>query len=159
MATAIAASAFGGPEVLSLIQVAVGAPGPGVVHIEVRAAGVNPVDYKSYAGRSGSDPSKLPMRLGYEVSGVVLAAGVDAEGPAGPVRQGDAVIAYPVPGAYATEVLTKASNVVPKPDELSFEQAGGLLLTGIAAYQAVHVTNVRAGETVLVHGAAGGAGS
>ena len=49
--------------------------------------------------------------------------------------------------------------MLPKPAELSFEQAGGLLLTGITAYQALHVTKVVAGETVLVHGAAGGVGS
>jgi NADPH:quinone reductase len=159
MATAVVATAFGGPEVLSLIEVPVRAPGPGEVRLEVRAAGVNPVDYKSYAGTSGRDPSRLPMRLGYEASGVVLAAGDDAVGPACRVRPGDAVIAYPVPGAYATEVVTKMANVLPKPAELSFEQAGGLLLTGITAYQAVHVTNVVAGETVLVHGAAGGVGT
>ena len=159
MPTAVVATAFGGPEVLSLVEVPVSPPGPGEVQIEVRAAGVNPVDYKSYAGASGGDPSKLPMRLGYEASGVVLAVGDGAEGPAGAVRPGDAVIAYPVPGAYATELVTKAANVLPKPAELSFEQAGGLLLTGITAYEALHVTNVVAGETVLVHGAAGGVGS
>jgi NADPH2:quinone reductase len=158
MATAVVATAFGGPEVLSLVQVPVNPPGPSEVQIEVRAAGVNPVDYKSYAGTSGADKSKLPMRLGYEASGVVLAVGDGAVGPAGPVRPGDAVIAYPVPGAYATEVVTNAANVLPKPAELSFEQAGGLLLTGITAYEALHVTNVVAGETVLVHGAAGGVG-
>jgi NADPH2:quinone reductase len=159
MTSAVVATAFGGPEVLSLIEVPLSAPGPGEVQIEVRAAGVNPVDYKSYAATPGRDPSKLPMRLGYEASGVVLAVGDDAQGPAGPVRAGDAVIAYPAPGAYATEVVTKAGNVLPKPAELSFEQAGGLLLTGITAYQTLHVTNVVAGETVLVHGAAGGVGS
>jgi NADPH2:quinone reductase len=158
MPTAVVATAFGGPEVLSLIEVPVRPPGPGEVQIQVRAAGVNPIDYKSYTG-AGGDPSKLPMRLGYEASGVVLAVGTGAEGPAGAVHPGDAVIAYPVPVAYATELVTKASNVLPKPADLSFEQAGGLLLTGIAAYSALHVTNVAAGETVLVHGAAGGVGS
>jgi len=159
MPTAVVAAAFGGPEVLALIRVPLSPPGPGEVQIEVRAAGVNPVDYKSYAGTSGGDPSKLPMRLGYEASGVVLAVGEGAEGPAGPVRPGDAVIAYPVPGAYATEVVTRATNVLPKPAALSFEQAGGLLLAGITAYQTIHVTKVVAGDTVLVHGAAGGVGS
>jgi NADPH:quinone reductase-like Zn-dependent oxidoreductase len=110
MATAVVATAFGGPEVLSLIQVPVSPPGPGEVQIEVRAAGVNPVDYKSYAGTSGADPSKLPMLLGYELSGVVVAVGDGAEGPAGVVHTGDAAIAYPVTGAYATEVVTKAGK-------------------------------------------------
>jgi NADPH2:quinone reductase len=159
MPTAVVATAFGGPEVLSLIEIALIPPGPGEVQIEMRAAGVNPVDYKTYARTSGGDQSKLPMRLGYEASGVVLAVGEGAEGPAGALRPGDAVIAYPAPGAYASELVTKAANVLPKPAELSFEQAGGLLLTGITAYQTLRVTNVAAGETVLVHGAAGGVGS
>src|ERR1700678_4335455 len=103
MASAVVATAFGGPEVLSLIEVPVRPPGPGEVQVEVRAAGANPVDYKSYARTSGGDASKLPMRLGYEASGVVLAVGEAAEGPAGPVHPGDAVMAYPAPGAYTTE--------------------------------------------------------
>jgi NADPH:quinone reductase-like Zn-dependent oxidoreductase len=158
MPTAVVATAFGGPEVLSLVEVPLCPPGPGEAHIEVRAAGANPVDYKSYASAPDRDPSKLPMRLGYEVAGIVLAVGEDADGPAGALNVGDKVVAYPVAGAYATEVVTKASNVLPKPASLSFEQAGGLLLTGTAAYQTVHVTKVGAGDTVVVHGGAGGVG-
>ncbi len=57
MASAVVATAFGGPEVLSLIEVPAGLPGPGQVLIDVKAAGVNPADYKMYSGAYGTDPS------------------------------------------------------------------------------------------------------
>ena len=157
-ATAVVATAFGGPEVLSLTEVEVGPPAQRQVLVEVRAAGVNPVDYKLYsAGRAG-DTSKLPMRLGLEAAGVVKAVGEGAEGPAGPVGVGAEVIAYPVQGAYATEIVAPASSVLPKPAALSFEQAGGLMLTGVTAFHAVTAVKVSKGDTVVVHGAAGGVG-
>jgi NADPH:quinone reductase-like Zn-dependent oxidoreductase len=158
MATAVVATAFGGPEALSLVEVPVGQPGPGQVLIEVRAAGVNPIDYKLYSRAYGTDPSKLPVRLGLEASGVVRAVGDGAEGPGGPLHRGDEVIGYPVQGAYATEVLAPASSVLAKPAGLSFEQASGLMLTGVTAAHALHATDVGVDDTVLVHGASGGVG-
>ncbi len=158
MAIAVVATAYGGPEVLALVEVPVGPPGPGQVLIDVRAAGVNPVDYKMYRGTYGTDPSKLPMRLGLEASGVVRAVGERAEGPGGPLHPGDEVIAYPVQGAYATELVAPASSVLAKPAGLSFPQASGLMLAGVTAAHAVHATNVGVGDTVVVHGAAGGVG-
>jgi NADPH:quinone reductase-like Zn-dependent oxidoreductase len=158
MATAVIATAFGGPEVLSLVEVPVEQPGPGHVLVQVRAAGVNPVDYKLYSGAYGADPSRLPMRLGLEASGVVRALGDGAEGPGGPLHVGDEVIAYPVQGAYATDLVVAASSVLAKPAGLSFEQASGLMLTGVSAAHALQATNVGIGDTVVVHGAAGGVG-
>jgi NADPH:quinone reductase-like Zn-dependent oxidoreductase len=158
MATAVVATAFGGPEALSLVEVPVGQPGPGQVLIEVRAAGVNPIDYKLYSRAYGTDPSKLPVRLGLEASGVVRAVGDGAEGPGGPLHRGDEVIGYPVQGAYATELLAPASSVLAKPAGLSFEQASGLMLTGVTAAHALHATDVGVDDTVLVHGASGGVG-
>ena len=67
------ATGFGGPEVLALVETGVPAPGPGEVTIEVRAAGVNPADYKHFA--AGQDPALLPLAVGYEVAGVVSALG------------------------------------------------------------------------------------
>ncbi|WP_338145791.1 alcohol dehydrogenase catalytic domain-containing protein [Streptomyces scabichelini] len=64
-----------------MIDVAVPEPGPGRVRIAVRAVGVNPVDHKMYSGAFGTDPAKLPMRLGAEAAGVVTAVGADATGP------------------------------------------------------------------------------
>jgi NADPH:quinone reductase len=126
--------------------------------VEVRAAGVNPIDYKVYSGSMGSDPSKLPMRLGYEAAGVITAVDGGAEGPAGPLRAGDEVIAYPVQGAYATEIVAPLTSLVPKPQAMSFEQASGLMLAGVTAYHAVTRAKLAKGDTVLVHGAAGGVG-
>ncbi|MEH0448438.1 NADP-dependent oxidoreductase [Streptomyces sp. B21-102] len=152
------ASAYGGPEVLSVIDEAVPEPGPGQVRITVRAAGVNPFDQKVYSGAFGADPGNLPLRLGLEAAGVVTAAGDHATGPAGPVEVGDEVIAYRAPGAYAAELVVPASSVVPKPANLSWEQAGGLMLAGVTAVHALEAIGLRKGESVLIHGAAGGVG-
>ncbi|MGW7206572.1 alcohol dehydrogenase catalytic domain-containing protein, partial [Streptomyces sp. NPDC054837] len=75
MSEAVVASAYGGPEALSVIEVAVPDPGPGQVRVTVRAAGVNPFDQKVYSGAFGTDPAKLPLRLGVEAAGVVTAVG------------------------------------------------------------------------------------
>ncbi|NUR60853.1 MAG: NADP-dependent oxidoreductase [Catenulispora sp.] len=152
------AGAYGGPEVLSVIDESVPEPGPGQVAIAVRAAGVNPFDHKVYSGAFGTDPALLPLRLGGEAAGVVTAVGADAVGPAGPIRVGDEVIAYRVPGAYAAELLAPASAVVPKPAALSWEQAAGLLAAGATAAHVLEALGVSKGETVLFHGAAGGVG-
>lgn len=93
MSRVVVATAFGGPEVLSVVEQPTGSPGAGQVLLEVRAAGVNPADWKGYTGAFGTDPAKLPLRLGFEASGVVAAVGPDAVGPAGPLAVGDAVIA------------------------------------------------------------------
>jgi Zn-dependent alcohol dehydrogenase len=73
MTTAVVASGFGGPEVLSVVELPIGLPGPGEVLIHVRAAGTNPIDYKSDSGAFSRDSSQLPLRLGRE-----------ARAPAGP---------------------------------------------------------------------------
>jgi NADPH:quinone reductase-like Zn-dependent oxidoreductase len=158
MTTTVVATAFGGPEVLSIVDEPVGEPGSQQVLVQVRAAGTNPVDYKQYSGAYGTDPSQLPMRIGREAAGVVSALGGEVEGPSGTIRIGDEVITYPVQGAYAAELVVPASSVVPKPAVLSFEEASGLLLTGSTAVHALTVTGVGSGDTVVVHGAAGGVG-
>jgi NADPH:quinone reductase-like Zn-dependent oxidoreductase len=158
VASVVIAAGYGGPEVLSVIDEPTQGPGPGEVRIEVRAAGVNPVDYKSYSGAFGTDPARLPIRLGAEAAGVVTAVGPDAAGPAGPVAVGDEVIAYRAPGAYAAELLAPAQAVVPKPAALDWAQASGLMLTGATAWHALTVTDVHEGDTVLINGASGGVG-
>ncbi len=161
MTRAVVATAYGGPEVLSVIETPVGAPGPDEVLISVRAAGTNPIDYKLYSGAMGQDPARLPMRLGSEVAGMVTVVGGDAysvEGPGGLVAAGDEVIAYRVAGGYAADLVVPASSVFRKPSTLSFEQASGLMLTGVTAVHALTVVRVGAGETVLVYGASGGVG-
>ncbi|WP_067546640.1 NADP-dependent oxidoreductase [Nocardia crassostreae] len=156
MTAAVVATAYGGPEVLSLIEVAV--PPPGEATVEVRAAGVNPFDYKRFSGAFGSDPAALPMRLGGEVSGVVTAVGGDATGRAGAIAVGDEVLAR-VDGGYAGAVNVAATKVIPKPAEVSWEVAAGLQAVGGTAVHLVAATKVGPGDTVLVHGAGGSVGS
>ncbi len=158
MTKAVVATAYGGPEVLSVIEIEVPAPKAGEVTIDVKAAGINRYDAKRYSGMLGSDESKLPMRLGSEVAGVVSALGADAMGLAGPLSVGDEVIAYSISGGLAARVTVPAADVFPKPDNLSWEQAAGISLTGAAAYHLVEATEVTAGDTVLIHGASGGVG-
>lgn len=155
MTMAVVATAYGGSEVLELVEVPDVPPGPGEVAVDVRAAGVNPADVKSYSGVFGRDPANLPVRLGLEVAGVVaeVGAGVDH------VRPGDEVVAFRVTGGYAGRVVAPAGDVFAKPATLSFAQASGLLLVGTTAAHLLHATAVARGETVLVHGAAGAVGS
>jgi NADPH2:quinone reductase len=158
MSRVVVATAFGGPEVLSVVEQPAGTPGPGEVLLEVRAAGINPADWKSYTGTFGTDPAKLPLRLGYEAAGVVTAVGADAAGPAGPLAVGDEVIGFRLQGAYASSLVVRAAALVPKPATLDWAQAAGLMLTGATAVHALTAIDAGAGDTVLVHGAAGGVG-
>jgi NADPH:quinone reductase-like Zn-dependent oxidoreductase len=158
MSAVVIATAYGGPDVLEIANQAPGEPGPGQALVEIRAAGVNPVDVKVYSGAFGTDPARLPLRLGSEASGVVAAVGPGAAGPAGPIGVGDEVIAYRAPGAYAEELVVPASALVPKPDTLDWAQASGLMVAGVTAWHLLAATGVGAGDTVLIHGAAGGVG-
>lgn len=158
MASVVVATAYGGPEVLSVIERPVGAPRPGEARVVVRAAGVNPADYKLYNGVFGTDPAKLPLPLGSEVSGVVAEVGQEAVGPVGAIKPGDEVIGYRVSGGYATELIVPAHALLPKPANLDWAQAAGLMLTGATAWHCLVVTNVSPGDTVLMHGASGGVG-
>jgi NADPH:quinone reductase-like Zn-dependent oxidoreductase len=152
------AAAYGGPEVLSVVQVDVGPPGRGEVVVDVRAAGVNPVDHKIVSGAMGNDPARLPRPVGLEVAGVVSAVGPDTTGPGGPLSVGDEVVAYPVQGGYADTVVAAAANTVPKPAALPWPQAAGVLLTGGTAAHTLQASGIEPGETLLVHGGAGSVG-
>jgi NADPH2:quinone reductase len=158
MSRVVVATAFGGPEVLSVVEQPPGTPGPGEVLLEVRAAGVNPADWKAVSGAFGADPARLPLRLGHEAAGVVTAVGADAEGPAGSIAVGDEVIGWPLRGAYASELVVRADTLVPKPAALDWAAAAGLMLTGTTAVHALTAVAAGVGDTVLVHGAAGGVG-
>jgi NADPH:quinone reductase len=158
VASVVIAPAYGGPEVLTVVDEPTPEPGPGEVRLEVRAVGVNPIDYKVYSGAFGRDPGRLPIRLGSEAAGVVTAVGQDAVGPAGPIAVGDEVIAFRAPGAYAAELIAPAQAIVPKPATLDWAQASGLMVTGATAWHALTVTGVHEGDTVLINAAAGGVG-
>lgn len=154
MSRCVVATAYGGPEVLSVIDVPPAEPGPGEVRLTVRAAGVNPADAKAYSGVWGTDPDALPMSLGYEAAGVVSAVG-----PAvADWSPGDEAIAFRARGTYAEELVVPTSALTPKPASLDWAEAGGLMLTGATAVHCLTATGVGRGDTVLVHGAAGGVG-
>jgi len=158
MASVVVATAYGGPEVLSVVEQPVGSPGSGEARIVVRAAGVNPIDYKLYSGAFGADLAKLPMPLGSEISGVVAEVGQDAMGPVGAIQAGDEVIGYRIAGGYASELIAPAAALVPKPANLDWAEAAGLMLTGATAWHCLAVTGVGPGDKVLIHGASGGVG-
>jgi NADPH:quinone reductase len=144
------AADFGGPEVLRRVAVDVPDPGHGQLRIDVRASGLNPADAKHIA--PGQDQSLLPLTLGFEVAGVVSAAGSGTAFSAG-----DEVVTR-ASGGYATAVTVPASGVHRKPAPLTFPEAANLLLVGTTAADLLHTSGAAAGETVLLHGAAGAVG-
>ena len=152
----VVAAAFGGPESLAVEEVTLSDPGPHEVHVQVRAAGVNPADRNSYA-RAG-DPARLPLPLGYEAAGVVAAVGEGAADDVGPLAVGDEVIVFRTRGAYAADLVVPDSTLTRKPAGLGWPEAGGLMLAGATAYHTLAATGVHDGDTVLVHGASGGVG-
>jgi NADPH:quinone reductase-like Zn-dependent oxidoreductase len=156
MARMWVAQDYGDLDVFAELDVEVPPPGPGEVTIEIRAAGMNPADYKHVA-REG-DRSKLPIPIGYECSGVLTAIGPDTEIASGGGVVGDEVLAFRVQGAYATALTVRAADVFAKPATLPFAEASGLLLAGTTAAEMLNVTGVKAGDTVLVHGASGAVG-
>ena len=105
MTRAVLAQAYGGPEVLAIQDIVLPAPGDGEVLVDVCAAGTNPIDYKLYSGAMGDDPAALPMPVGMEVAGVVVATGPGAQAYTGALAVGDEVIATNVRGGYAEQVL------------------------------------------------------
>lgn len=163
MARIVRPRAYGGPDVLTVQQVDIPTPGEGEVVVQVRAAGVNPLDWKLYSGRfhDVDDDEKdaaglaesLPS-LGMDCAGIVTAVGSNLD----TVSVGDEVIVYPVTAAYADFVTVPASSLIPKPAGLSWEEAGGLMLAGLTAEHALHAAAVQSGDTVLIHGGAGGVG-
>jgi len=153
---AIQAHDYGGPEVLVLEQAPRPEPGADQVLIRLKAAGVNPADWKYRAGLYKQFmPLKFPWTPGLEGSGVVEALGANVTS----LKKGDEVYGI-VAGAYAEYALALENDVQLKPAGLTFEQAAALPMGVLTAWGAVIDTaKVAAGQRVLVHGAAGGVGS
>lgn len=146
---------FGGPEHQELQDRPVPQPRAGELLVEVRAAGVNPADAKLRAGLFGTN-RRLPVGMGFEVSGVVAAVGDGVEG----FVVGDAVLAG-VPngnGGFAEHTIVRAAEAVAKPEEVSFTDAATLPVAGTTAYDLTHHVDLEAGQTMLVLGAGGGVG-
>lgn len=158
--TRAVAPAYGDFGAVHIEKMTVNEVPPASVLIAVRAAGVNPVDYKLAGGLLGQDPSKLPMPIGCEMAGVVEEIGSDIAGNADTawLQPGREVTAFPVDGAFADRVIVPAADVFPKPKNLTFEQAANLLLAGSTATHLIEATGTTEGSVVVVHGASGSVG-
>ena len=158
---AITFASYGGPDVLELTEQPDPIVGPDYVLVRVRAASVNPVDYKIREGYlQGAFVSHLPIIAGWDVAGVVEAVGPAVHDYA----VGDEVIGYVRKdsvehGTYAELVAAHPRHLARKPTSVSFEQAAALPLAGLTALQSIDLAGVGAGDVVLVHAAAGGVGS
>jgi NADPH:quinone reductase-like Zn-dependent oxidoreductase len=155
---AVRQTGFGGPEVLKLETIDRPAPGAGEVLVKVAAAGVNPVDWKiRQGGLKGMTPA-TPFTPGYDIAGVIEAVGSGVKS----VKAGDEVFAYlPLSkgGGYAEFALVAEAHVARKPASISMQQAAGVPLAGLTAWQAlIDKARLQAGQTVLIHAGAGGVG-
>jgi NADPH:quinone reductase-like Zn-dependent oxidoreductase len=149
---AVQYSEYGDSGVLTIAEVPEPEPGPGQIRIRVRAAAVNRFDAKKRAGvYAGSEPLAEPVIPGSEAAGIVDRLGVGVTG----VRLGDAVFGRG-PRTYAEYAVLK--QWAPTPDNLDPAAAAGLGSTAQTAVRALQEVELVAGETVLVHGAAGGVG-
>ncbi|MER7674552.1 NADP-dependent oxidoreductase [Kitasatospora sp. NPDC096128] len=146
-------AAFGGPEVLRLVDAEVPRPGPGRIRIAVRAAGVNPVDWRLREGQVlGAHPIELPAGVGLDAAGVVDEVGAGVEG----VEVGDRVFGEGVDTYAEFAVLSAWARM---PEGLTFEEAAGYPSVVETALRVLHEVGVRSGQTLLVSGASGGVGS
>jgi enoyl reductase len=156
MSKALVFTEHGGPEVLTVIEVVVPKPGPKQIRVRVKAAGVQPFDclFRSGAARQWV-PAAFPQRLGNEFAGVIDAVG---EGVTA-VSVGDEVIGWAILGSIAEHVVVSTSDVVAKPANMPWPEAGALSASGQTASTALDRLRVGDGDTVLIHAAAGGVGS
>jgi NADPH:quinone reductase-like Zn-dependent oxidoreductase len=148
----------GGPEREAFADVDRPVPGPGQLLVSVRAAGVNPADWKRRSG-SGSDGGQLslPVGLGREVAGVVAAVGEQVPD----FKVGDEVlgqVADGLNGGFGQYALVAAHWTVRKPPEVSFIDAAALPIAAATAYDGVNQLALQPGDTLLVNGAGGGVG-
>jgi NADPH:quinone reductase-like Zn-dependent oxidoreductase len=148
---AVQFSQFGGPEVLELVELADPEPAAGQIRIAVRAAAVNPIDWKV---RSGSMGGELPMTTGREVAGVVDAVGDGVDD----VKPGDDVFGFAAGGGGAAE-LALSSDYARIPPSLDYAHASALPVAVETAVRTLDLVGVGAGVTLLVNGAAGAVGS
>lgn len=152
---------FGSEDVLRYREHPIPEPGPGEILIKVRAAGVNPVDWKIREGLLKTRmPHQFPIIPGWDVAGTVAALGPKCRR----FKKGDAVYAYarkPVikDGCYAEYVVLPEKNVALKPETLSFAEAASIPLAALTAWQSLFdAADLQKGQTVLIHAAAGGVG-
>jgi NADPH:quinone reductase-like Zn-dependent oxidoreductase len=149
---------FGPPDAMTFESVPVPAPGPGEVLVKVRAAGVGPWDGWIRAGRSAL-PQPLPLTLGSDLSGDIEAVGSDVSD----LRVGDQVYGVTNPrftGAYAEYALASAAMIARKPTSLTYIEAASVPVIAVTAWQGLFdQAQLQAGQTVIIHGAAGNVGA
>jgi NADPH2:quinone reductase len=155
-AQAVQIAEYGGPEVMKLVELPVGEPGPGEIRIRHHACGLNFIDVYQ---RTGLYQNPLPLVLGMEAAGVVEAVG---EGVTH-LKPGDrAAYASNPPGAYSQARVMPAKCVCKLPDEIGFDTAAGMMLKGLTAQYLLKRTlpqgGLEPGDHVLFHAAAGGVG-
>ncbi|WP_018391030.1 quinone oxidoreductase [Ancylobacter sp. FA202] len=154
MAATIRVHETGGPEVLTLEEVTLGAPGPGQVKLRHTAIGLNFIDTYFRSGLY-PPPNGLPFTPGNEAAGVIVQIG---EGVSG-FKPGDRVAYGSALGAYCSERIMPAAPLVKLPDSIADETAAAMMLKGMTARYLLRQTHkVKAGDTLLVHAAAGGVG-
>ncbi|HEX4039627.1 MAG TPA: NADP-dependent oxidoreductase [Acidobacteriaceae bacterium] len=147
---------YGGPEVLTLDETPRPEPGPGQVLVRVHAAGVNPADWKVRAGYFKEFlPLQLPAILGFDLAGEVEAAGPGVAGFSKGVQvYGTAM------GTYAEYVAANVAEIAPRPRSLDYVRSASIPVSAQTAWQALFdAGGLKAGQTVLIHGATGGVGS
>ncbi|GLI03597.1 NADP-dependent oxidoreductase [Phytohabitans aurantiacus] len=156
MVTAIAFTAYGGPDVLHPIEIELPTPAAGQIRVRVKAAGVNPVDTKMRRGDfAATMPANFPQRLGNEYAGIVDHVGDNVVG----LVVGDEVLGSATAQSYCEYVVVDATNAVRKPAAMPWTVAAGLPAVGQAAHTALRQIAVKPGDTVLIHAAAGGVGT
>jgi NADPH:quinone reductase-like Zn-dependent oxidoreductase len=160
MMKAIRIHEFGGPNVLELDEIEIPKPAEDEVLIKVYATSINPVDWKIREGmRKEKFPTKLPLTLGWDVSGVIEQAGNHVRN----FSIGDEVYSRPDPdrnGTYAEYVVVKANQVGLKPRSIDHIQAAAVPLAGLTAWQGLFKHGqLQKGQRVLIHAASGGVGT
>jgi len=156
MSAAVTFSSYGGPDVLQVVDVDAPDPGSGQIRVRVKAAGVQPFDclFRSGAAHQWM-PAKFPQRLGNEFAGVIDATGENVRDYA----VGDEVLGWAVLSSHAEHVVIGTDQLVAKPPNMPWTEAGALSASGQTAATALTQLAVGQNDTILIHAAAGGVGS
>lgn len=154
MARAVRFLKYGGPEVLETLPMEVPVAGDGEIVVEVRAAGVNPVDSKILSGKRNPTPITSPRGLGSDAAGVVVQVGAGVSG----FEVGDEVLGHGLSGAFASVVVGTSRLFTRKPASVTFDEGAAIGIPVGTAYQVLKSLGVKTGETVLIHAGSGGVG-
>src|SRR2546427_2095146 len=158
MMKAVVAHEYGGPEVLKFEDVPRPEPKENEALVRVIASGVNPADPLTLSGKFAREfGTHLPLIPGYDIAGIVEKTGAKVT----KLKAGDAIYGYPTfGGGWADYVTVTEGEVAAKPASLSFADAAAVPMGALTAWQAlVDVAQLRAGQTILIHGGSGGVGS